>query len=178
MRIHALLALATITALPVAAQHASPVDERTRDVAGCYDLTLGRWMLGPDTGITPMHRPPSKFRLDTIPPEQFPAGYFRVAPSSGDNRLNIDSWRWIDTARFIARWSANTISGVQLDLKVDGDSLVGRASEFGDQLMLSRQFPSATAVARRAACRPPLDQRSAIPAASGRPGNLPAYRRP
>lgn len=178
MRIAVLLAGAAFAAAPLAAQTAAPVDERTRDVSGCYDLTVGRWTIGDEFTTSPEHKPPSRFRLDTVPPPHFPVEYHRVAPSSGDTQLNTDSWRWIDSARMIIRWSANTTAGVQLDLRVDGDSLYGTAAEFGDQFVMGRQFPATRAVARRAVCRPPLAPSPATAAASARPGSLPAYRRP
>jgi hypothetical protein len=148
-----LIACIALAIASASAQRGGAVDERTRRIAGCYTLSVGRWFSGADTMAMPERMPPARFRLDSVGIEHFPAEYHQVMPTSGVTPLNMDSWRWIDSNRIAVRWSANTVSGVELDLRVRADTLVGMAATFGEPIMLGRPFPAAPVVARRTVCR-------------------------
>ncbi len=144
--------MAAPAAAPARAQQSERIDAATLRVAGCYELAVGRWVAGADTTAIPAHKPPARFRLDSVTRAGFPADYRRVEPSSGNTLLNIDSWRWMDTGRLVLTWSANTVAGVRLDLHVRADSLVGNAASFDETVKYDRTFATAPVVARRVAC--------------------------
>ena len=144
-----------VTAATAFAQKSAMQDERTRNVVWCYELTLGVWATAGDSSVLPSHNPPARFLLDSVGRDQFPPEYHTVTPGSAPSPLNIDSWRWIDTARLLVTWSSNTLAGVRLDMHVVGDSLVGTASAFDEPVVSLRAYPTAHAVARRAVCRTP-----------------------
>ena len=147
----ALAAIAPATGA-AAAQRAGLIDARTRNMAGCYELVTGRWTAGADTMAIPAHQPPARFRLDSLPRDKFPSDYHRVEPSSGSTLLNIDAWRWTDSSRLVITWSANTVEGVRMDVRVSADSLIGSAASFNETVTYDRPFATASAVARRVAC--------------------------
>ena len=122
-------------------------------VAGCYALTLGPWQRAGTNGATNWQTLPGVIRLDTALAARVPGWRaLRATPShSRESGPGLGpAWRVGPTDSIQAFWSDGFV-GTRLTLGVRGDTLVGMATGFTDQLG-GPPDPTATARAVRVAC--------------------------
>jgi hypothetical protein len=123
---------------------AGSLASRSRFV-GCYQVRLGPWT------NPPMLAPPFEFRLDSTASTSalfFSGGFSSVVPSNLTGRETA-GWRIENDSTISIHWSTGFV-GVSLKLRVDGDTLRGKATSGADT------FPSdnsAPVTVWRVACR-------------------------
>ena len=149
------------TSLPLAASHAqeSAFDTVTR---GCYQLRLSEWSHPFQSGMPSLHVPPEIVRFDTaevsFPRTRSPVRY-RIHPNVPAIEASRRPWDpgWMlsspDSVR--VNWTTG-FAGVQLDLNVRGDSLLGLATARYDVAGLP--IPRATVVGWRIQCPPQFER--------------------
>lgn len=122
-------------------------------VAGCYALTLGPWQREGTNGATNWQTLPGVIRLDTALAPRMPGWRtLRATPShSRESGPGLGpAWRVGPTDSVQAFWSDGFV-GTRLTLGARGDTLVGVAKGFTDQLG-GPPDPAATARAVRVVC--------------------------
>lgn len=131
-------------------------DERADAFAGCYHLQLGRWTrlwifsATPDAGQIP----PAAFQLDRSPVDPADPLWLQIRPNTiiDGEASRLDGWTLApDGSNAIYITWTDGFTGVSLHLHPEGTRLRGKATAYTDAPGLL-PFPSARAVAVRAAC--------------------------
>jgi hypothetical protein len=120
-------------------------------VAGCYRMVIGNWAnTGAHHGVTP----PMEFRLDTASAAGEHAralGHRTVTPPIPGQEDRFTSWSFGSGDTLRVWWSTGYVGG-GYTLKVQGDSVFGRATTRTDVRRSGIPDPTAPAHGARAAC--------------------------
>ena len=150
------------TSLALAAPHAqeSAFDTVTR---GCYQLLLSEWSYPFQSGMPSAHVPPKFVRFDTaevsFPRMRTPLRYWihpNIPAIEASRRPWDPGWMLSGPDSVRANWTMGFV-GVQLDLAVRGDSLLGLATARHD--VVGPPVPRAKVVGWRIECPPHLERK-------------------
>ena len=145
MRTFILVSFPLACQLPAAQHTAAPIDPNPLKFwAGCYKLRLSSWSPKPSE-----FEVPAVLRLD---PTLGSLGRHPATPiKSSSGRQFQGFWRPFDAESVRVSWT-NGFWGLDMVLKIDGDSVLGRVSEWRDFIRGPDFPPSASLSARRAIC--------------------------
>ena len=128
-----------------------------RTLVGCYALSLTRESGAPPTRWLQQQIPPAHFRLDTVRVTHGFTGFVVQPPFLAEppRRMPVPAvWNVIARDSIRIAWSTGYV-GAEVELRVRGDTLIGRAVPFQDARFFGDPPPPvASAVAIRTPCSP------------------------